>query len=106
MSELRINLGINPTGFQWSLLPGGDPFYTPEAILVRSDEGLNGMSRTLHRLFNNNLIPKVIHTTYAYSYTVYIIYIQIYVYIILSVSSHVLCSIQSIHIICCIGAMV
>lgn len=59
MSELRINLGINPTGFQWSLLPGGNPFYTPEAILVRSDEGLSGMSRTLHRLFINNLIPKV-----------------------------------------------
>lgn len=36
----------------------GDTFNTPEAILVRSGEGVGGMSRMLHRLFLDRLIPK------------------------------------------------
>ncbi len=36
----------------------GKSFSTPEAVLVRSGEGLGGMSRTLHRLFLDNLIPR------------------------------------------------
>jgi alpha-galactosidase len=34
-----------------------ESFATPEAILVRSNEGLGGMSRTFHRLFLERLIP-------------------------------------------------
>ena len=55
MGEVRVNMGINPENFQWHLFPGGE-FSTPEAILVRSDEGIGGMSRTLHRLLLNHVI--------------------------------------------------
>ena len=51
----RINIGINPDGFLWRLDPG-EEFQTPEAVLVYSNEGLGGMTRTFHRLYRNNLI--------------------------------------------------
>ncbi|MGN1408987.1 MAG: alpha-galactosidase [Eubacteriales bacterium] len=51
----RVNIGINPDGFTWHLEPG-EEFQTPEAVLVYSNEGLGGMSRTFHRLYNNNLV--------------------------------------------------
>ncbi len=51
----RINVGINPDGFLWRLEPG-EEFQTPEVVLVYSNEGLGGMSRTFHRLYMNNLI--------------------------------------------------
>ncbi len=35
----------------------GESFYTPEVVLARSSEGLGGISRTLHRLYLENLIP-------------------------------------------------
>ena len=51
----RVTMGIDPSDFGWRLQPG-EEFYSPEAVLVYSDEGLGGMSRTFHRLYNNNLI--------------------------------------------------
>lgn len=51
----RVLMGIGDDDFGWHLAPG-DAFYTPEAVLVYSNEGLGGMSRTFHRLYNNNLI--------------------------------------------------
>ena len=33
-------------------------FNTPEVVLVRSSEGLGGMSRALHRLFLDRLLPR------------------------------------------------
>ncbi|RYG67957.1 hypothetical protein EON64_06270 [archaeon] len=33
-------------------------FCTPEVVMVRSSEGLGGMSRTLHRVFLDRLIPR------------------------------------------------
>ena len=39
MGRLRTNMGIHPMGLQWHLKQGG-VFNTPEAVLVRSDEGL------------------------------------------------------------------
>jgi alpha-galactosidase len=57
MGRLRTNMGIHPMGLSWYLKPGG-VFNTPEAVLVRSDEGLGGMSRVLHRLFLDKLIPR------------------------------------------------
>ena len=51
----RVTMGINPTDFGWTLAPG-ESFYSPEAVLVYSNEGLGGMSRTFHRLYNNNLV--------------------------------------------------
>lgn len=51
----RILMGIDDSDFGWNLQPG-DSFYSPEAVLVYSNEGLGGMSRTFHKLYNNNLI--------------------------------------------------
>ena len=45
----RITAGINPTGFDWKLEPL-ESFQTPEAMLVYSDQGLNGMSQTFQKL--------------------------------------------------------
>lgn len=51
---LRVMLGINPFGFSWNLEPG-EAFVTPEAVMVYSDEGLNGMSLQFHRLYRKRL---------------------------------------------------
>ena len=39
----RITVGINPQNFDWKL-DCGESFQTPEAVVVFSDKGLNGMS--------------------------------------------------------------
>ena len=50
----RMMLGIHPQEFSWCLKPG-EEFQTPEAVLVYSDRGLNGMSQTFHRLYRTRL---------------------------------------------------
>lgn len=50
----RVGIGIQPFNFQWSLEPG-ESFQAPEAVLVRSSEGLGGLSRTYHRLYRTRL---------------------------------------------------
>lgn len=50
----RVLMGINPTWFSWEL-KRGDSFQTPEAVMVYSDRGLNGMSQTFHRLYRARL---------------------------------------------------
>lgn len=50
----RLMIGINPFDFNW-LLKSGESFQTPEAVLVYSAEGLNGMSQTYHRLYRTRL---------------------------------------------------
>ncbi len=52
---IRVLMGINPDTFGWHLEPG-DKFSSPEAVMVYSNEGLGGMSRTFHRLYTNHLI--------------------------------------------------
>ncbi len=54
----RISMGINPFGFTWKLKPG-EQFQTPEAVMVYSENGLNGMSQNFHNLFNNRLVRGV-----------------------------------------------
>ena len=54
--RLRVNVGIHPETFSW-FLRAGDSFSTPECVIVRSDSGMGGCSRTLHRLFTDLLIP-------------------------------------------------
>ena len=51
----RLQAGIHSTDFDWKLAPGA-AFQTPEAVLVWSDEGLNGMSQTYHRLYQKRLV--------------------------------------------------
>lgn len=53
--KIRAVLGIHPNGFRWQLNPG-EAFQTPEAVLVFSDTGLGGMSRSFHDFFRNHLI--------------------------------------------------
>ena len=50
----RLQLGINPFGFEWKLA-AGQSFTSPEALLVYSEQGLNGMSQAFHQLFRRRL---------------------------------------------------
>lgn len=52
---LRIQLGINPFQFSWEL-QAGQTFESPEAVLVYSQDGLNGMSQAYHRFYREHLI--------------------------------------------------
>lgn len=51
----RVQLGINPFQFSWELSEK-ESFLTPEAVMVFSGEGLNGMSRALHEFYKTHLI--------------------------------------------------
>lgn len=51
----RVMLGINPFRFTWELKENQE-FQTPEAIMVFSETGLNGMSQTFHELYRNRLV--------------------------------------------------
>ena len=50
----RFTMGINPRQFSW-LLETGEAFQTPEVLMTWSDEGLNGLSQTLHHLLRERL---------------------------------------------------
>jgi alpha-galactosidase len=52
--RIRLNMGINPGTFSWELKPG-ESFETPEAVLVYSDNGLNGMSGIYHNFYRKRL---------------------------------------------------
>lgn len=51
----RLAAGIEPSTFRWRLEPG-ESFQSPEAVIVFSQQGLGGMSRTFHRLYMDHLI--------------------------------------------------
>ena len=53
-SNSRVSLGINPFDFSW-LLKSGESFQTPEAVMVYSSDGFNGMSQTYHELYGKRL---------------------------------------------------
>ena len=50
----RVTTGINPQNFDWKL-DCGESFQTPEAVVVFSNQGLNGMSQTFHKLYQKRL---------------------------------------------------
>jgi alpha-galactosidase len=54
--QTRVSMGIHPFRFEWKLEPE-ETFQSPEAVLVFSDEGLNGMSRIFHQFYQRHLIP-------------------------------------------------
>jgi len=56
VGRLRVNLGVQSDGFSWNLQPGAE-FVSPECVCVFSSEGLGGMSRNLHALVREHLIP-------------------------------------------------
>lgn len=51
-----VSGGINDYDFLWRLEPG-ERFDTPEAVLVYSDGGIGGMSRSFHTAYREHLIP-------------------------------------------------
>ena len=51
----RVIGGINPFEFKWHL-GAGESFQTPEAMLVYSDKGLNGMSQTFHQTVREHIV--------------------------------------------------
>ena len=53
-AQTRVMAGINPFGFEWELAPS-QSFQSPEALLVFSDQGLNGMSQAFHDVLQNRL---------------------------------------------------
>lgn len=50
----RILVGIHPDCFDWKLGPN-ESFQAPEAIMVYTDQGLNGMSQIYHNLYQKRL---------------------------------------------------
>ncbi len=50
----RVQMGIHPFGFSWKL-ESGESFQTPEAVVVYTDNGLNDMSQTFHKLYRKRL---------------------------------------------------
>lgn len=50
----RITMGINPFDFSWTLNKG-ESFQSPEAIMVYSQDGLNGMSQSFHNLLRERV---------------------------------------------------
>ncbi|MBM7663167.1 alpha-galactosidase [Bacillus mesophilus] len=51
----RLTMGINPFDFNW-LLESGESFQTPEVVMVYSENGLNDMSNTFHKLYRTRLV--------------------------------------------------
>lgn len=51
---LRVLVGIDPETFEWKL-DCGESFQTPEAVMVYTDQGLNHMSQTFHKLYQKRL---------------------------------------------------
>lgn len=54
-SKTRIQAGIQPKGFCWTLQPG-EGFDTPEAVLTWSENGKNGMSANMHRFVKEHIV--------------------------------------------------
>lgn len=50
----RVSIGINPFDFEWLLRPG-ESFQSPEAVLVYSEAGLDGLSQVYHKLYRERL---------------------------------------------------
>ncbi|KAJ5768646.1 hypothetical protein N7533_001229 [Penicillium manginii] len=51
----RALVGLNPNQLSWSLGPG-ESLTSPECVAVYSENGVGGMSRSLHNLYRKNLI--------------------------------------------------
>ena len=53
--QVRAQIGIHPEDFPRKF-PAESEFDAPEAVLIYSEAGIGGMSRTFHRLFSDHLI--------------------------------------------------
>lgn len=55
--KTRLMIGINPSNFSWLLKPS-DSFVTPEAIIMYSDKGLNGISSQVAGFTEKHIINR------------------------------------------------
>lgn len=63
MGTVRVEGGAPDFDFSWKL-EKGESFVTPEAVMVYSDEGLNGMSHQFHDVYRRHLInPRYVHAS-------------------------------------------
>ena len=53
--RVRVLSGINPDTFRWCL-HSGDTFSSPEAVMVYSSSGLNGMSAQMHSFVRRQIV--------------------------------------------------
>eukprot|EP01138_Halocafeteria_seosinensis_P016193 gb/GECG01016523.1/.p1 GENE.gb/GECG01016523.1/~~gb/GECG01016523.1/.p1 ORF type:complete len:1331 (+),score=182.87 gb/GECG01016523.1/:1-3993(+) len=53
----RLNMGLQPTSFQWDLAPG-ESFESPEVVMTYSSSGLSQISQNFHALFREKVIPR------------------------------------------------
>ncbi len=53
----RMVMGIHPQDFCWQL-KSGESFQAPEVVLVYSGTGLDAMTRNLHELYREHLLPR------------------------------------------------
>ncbi|TGB01668.1 alpha-galactosidase [Halobacillus salinus] len=53
----RLQVGIHPTRFSWKLQEN-EYFQSPEAVLTYSNEGLNGLSQSIHQWVHYHLIQE------------------------------------------------
>lgn len=53
----RVQLGINPFDFSWTLEPT-ESFTTPEVVMTFADKGLNQMSQQFHQFYTDCLVPE------------------------------------------------
>ena len=51
----RLSVGMNPAVFSWLLEPG-ESIQSPEAVLVFSADGINGMSQIYHNIYRSRLV--------------------------------------------------
>lgn len=58
--QTRFVMGIHPDGFCWTL-EEGEELAAPEVILSYSSEGFGLLSRNLHDLYREHLLPKRYH---------------------------------------------
>lgn len=54
--DVRLSAGINPSGFSWRLEPG-ETFTAPQALSVRTSDGLGAMSHAWHDFVREKISP-------------------------------------------------
>lgn len=55
--KIRMMTGVNPHRFVYQLA-GGDVFYSPEAVLSFSPDGMNSLAQNFHHFVQNHIIAK------------------------------------------------
>lgn len=56
-NKLRVNVGINDTGFSYLLKPKGE-FQAPEVVIAYSPSGLNRLSQANHAFVKKHILPE------------------------------------------------